>query len=119
MYTTQFWKLICRQLQISRILQCDPFELDETLKRLRIANNPKRIGMFQFQLLISWAYLIILLLHIILGSLTIEKKYQGFFFLIMYLMLNCWRGNYGLDISQIQLINSCMNFEDYILQGSY
>lgn len=53
------------------------------------------------------------------ASNSLARKCQGFVFCVMFIILigACW--NYYLDKAQIQMINTCLEYESNILEGEF
>ncbi|OXA47612.1 hypothetical protein Fcan01_17873 [Folsomia candida] len=73
--------------------------------------------MFKLLNLVMLTYFLAVSSHVYFGLMPLAKKLQGFVFCLIYFMLMGSSWNYDLDKAQIQMINTCLDFEAKILQG--
>ncbi|OXA43040.1 hypothetical protein Fcan01_22008 [Folsomia candida] len=116
MYTTQFFPLLLRHLKICWKLYSTPYEFSKKYGKLVITKDPTRIRMFRLQIVLLLGSCIVMLVLICFGRLTTAKKFQGFLFFSMYVMLLSGRWNYKLDVAMEQTINSAMEFEKKLVE---
>lgn len=117
MYSTQFFPMLVRHLGHCRLLKAVPFEFDEYFKKLVPIKNSSDIKIFRCQCLIMLLYVVAMFLNLCVGPLTVQRKFQGFSFFAIYVILLLGKWNYELDIAPIQVINSCMQFETELVKG--
>lgn len=117
MYRKEFLPLLKFHLQICKILQCVPFDFDQTSGRLVRCRSHLQIRMFKLQCALSAMYCTSLCLNLCFGPLTTLQKLQGLVFFIAYLTASIIRWNYSLDNDPIQLIHAFLDFEATIVSG--
>lgn len=118
MYSTEFLPYIVRHYRRCRkVFKYYPFRFNPELNRFVKDSNPYGERMFKLLLLVMLAYSGTTSCCLIFGSLSMAKKVQGVVFSLMYVLITVCTWNYDLDKSQIQVINSCLNFEDNIMEG--
>lgn len=117
MYSTQFLPLIIAHYRrCKKIFKYYPFQFNPVLKRFVHVNTPHGDKMFKLLLLILLSYTVCISCHLYLTPIPGGRKFQGVVFCIMYFIIVGSSRTY-LDKSQIQMMNTCQDFETKILEG--
>lgn len=120
MYSTYFLPFIVQHYRIcQKIFKYYPFQFDPKLKRFICKNtSPRGEKMLRLLYLVMLSYTLFVSCHLCLMSMPLAKKIQGFVFCLIFLIVtgSSWTWNV-LDKAEIQMINTCLEFEDKILDG--
>ncbi|OXA47836.1 hypothetical protein Fcan01_17249 [Folsomia candida] len=118
MYSTQFLPfVVVHHIRCQKIFKYYPFRFNPTLKRFVSMNSPHGDRMFKLLLLTMLSYTVSVSCHLLVASMPVAKKFQGFAFCVMYVTILGSSWNYNLDNAHIQMINSCLDFETKISEG--
>lgn len=119
MYSTQFLPIIIEHYhRCQKIFKYYPFQFNPKLERFVSISSPRGRRMFKLLNLVMLTYFLAVSSHVYFGLMPLAKKLQGFVFCLIYFMLMGSSWNYDLDKAQIQMINTCLDFEAKILQGA-
>lgn len=118
MYTTQFLPLLVRHLNRCRVLKSVPFRFDKNSGKLVLIESSGDIKIYRIQCILTLLYVAAMFAHLCFGPLTVQRKFQGFSFFGVYVMLLNNKWNFRLDIAPVQVLNSCVKFEGELVKGN-
>lgn len=116
MYTA-YLKFLKFHLRACKFTQCLPLEFDKRSGRVILTKNVRQIRTFRFQCVLSFTYVGAMFVNICFGWLSLSEKFQGFVFFSLFFFCCIQRWNWNLDISGIQMFNSFLDYEKYVLVG--
>ncbi|OXA46063.1 hypothetical protein Fcan01_18933 [Folsomia candida] len=118
MYSTEFLPFVVKHYRHCRkVFKYYPFQFNAKTNRFVKITNRHGRRMFKLLLLVMLGYSTTISLALVSGSLSTAKKVQGVVFALIYILITLCVWNYNLDKAQIQVINSCLDFEDNIMRG--
>lgn len=118
MYHIDYLPLLKLHLRVCKFIKCLPFEYDEKSGLVIRTQNSRQVITFKIQSIFSLLYSFATILHVCIGRLTLTERFLGSLFLILDILLTTTRWNYSLDKSPGQIVNSFLQFEKQILEGS-
>lgn len=118
MYSTDFLPSLLRQISVSGRLNSILYDFDRNTGNFFMTKNFSQIRIFRIQIVSQLAYCIFMLAHLLVSDLPKAKTLQGFVFCCIYFIGLGARWNYDMDVNIVQIINSSMEFEKKLVEGT-
>ncbi|OXA41510.1 hypothetical protein Fcan01_23664 [Folsomia candida] len=113
MFTTELLSLLKFHLQVCHVFRCISFKYGKKSDRFIRTRN---LQIVQFQRVLSILYFTSMFLNICLGATSLVERFQGLNFLALYFMCVVTRWDVKLGNSDLQIINTFLDFEANVMK---